>query len=287
MWTFPLAEIDSRSDRHAEVAYESIAPVYDDFTAHHDYETWIAMLLELAAENGLRRGASRALDVGCGTGKSFIPLLDRGWEVTGCDISASMVALAREKVGDRVPLEVVDMREMPVLGSFDLVFCIDDAINYLHSAEELEAALRGMAANLAPDGLLIFDSNTISIYRGFFAEHVEVEAGGVRMIWDGHGARGPAGRHQRGELLLRTAGGRRRPDGPARATSAAPPSRARGAGSDRRRGARAGGPLRPRFRRRPAPADERGGPHQGHLRRPPEADDVDDPVGALPRAPRS
>jgi SAM-dependent methyltransferase len=175
-------------DRHAEVAYESIAPVYDDFTAHHNYESWIAMLLELAAENGLRKGASRALDVGCGTGKSFTPLLDRGWEVTGCDISPAMLALAREKSGGRVPLEIVDVREMPVLGSFDIAFCIDDAINYLHSAEELTAALRGVAANLAPAGLLIFDSNTISIYRGFFAEHVEVEAGGVRMIWDGHGS---------------------------------------------------------------------------------------------------
>jgi SAM-dependent methyltransferase len=175
-------------DRHAEVAYEAIAPVYDDFTAHHNYEAWIEMLLELAAENGLRDGASRALDVGCGTGKSFTPLLDRGWEVTGCDISPSMLALAREKSGGRVPLEIVDVREMPVLGSFDIAFCIDDAINYLHSAEELTAALRGVAANLAPDGLLIFSSNTISIYRGFFAEHVEVEAGGVRMTWDGHGS---------------------------------------------------------------------------------------------------
>lgn len=175
-------------DRHAEVAYEAIAPVYDEFTAHHDYETRIAMLLALAAESGLRKAASRALDVGCGTGKSFKPLLDRGWEVTGCDISASMVALAREKSGDRVRIEIVDMREMPVLGSFDIAFCIDDAINYLHSAQELTATLRGIAANLAPGGLLIFDSNTTSVYRSFFAEHFEIEAGGGRMIWDGHGS---------------------------------------------------------------------------------------------------
>lgn len=174
-------------DRHAEVAYEAIAPVYDEFTAHHDYETRIAMLLALAAENGLRAGASRALDVGCGTGKSFKPLLDRGWEVTACDISASMAALARERAGDRVRIEVADMRELPVLGSFDIAFCIDDAVNYLHSAEELTATLRAVAANLEPDGLLIFDSNTISVYRGFFAEQFEVETGGVRMIWEGHG----------------------------------------------------------------------------------------------------
>jgi SAM-dependent methyltransferase len=174
-------------DRHAEVAYESIAPVYDAFTAHHDYESWVATLLELAAENGLRPGGTRALDVGCGTGKSFKPLGDRGWRVTGCDISASMVAVAREKSGGRVPVEVIDMREMPVLGSFDLAFCIDDAINYLHSQEEVAATLRGIAANLEPEGLLVFDSNTLVSYRGFFSEHVEVEADGVRMVWEGHG----------------------------------------------------------------------------------------------------
>ena len=211
-------------DRHAEVAYESIAPVYDDFTAHHNYEAWIATLLELAAENGLRVGASRALDVGCGTGKSFTPLLDRGWEVTACDISASMVALAREKAGDRVRVEVADMREMPVLGSFDIAFCIDDAVNYLHSPEELTATLRAVAANLAPDGLLIFDSNTIVNYRGFFAERVEIEANGVRMIWDGHGdgSASPARSARRASPSNRWRG---RDRGGAGATPPAPPSR--------------------------------------------------------------
>jgi SAM-dependent methyltransferase len=174
-------------DRHAEVAYESIAPVYDDFTAHHDYEARISMLLELAAENGLPAGASRALDVGCGTGKSFEPLLDRGWELTACDISPSMAALARERAGGRVRIEIVDMRELPVLGSFDIAFCIDDALNYLHSQEELTTVLRAIAANLEPDGLLMLDFNTISVYRSFFAERLEVEANGVRMIWDGLG----------------------------------------------------------------------------------------------------
>ena len=42
----------------------------------------------------------RLLDVACGTGKSFIPMLERGWEVTACDISAAMVEVARGKVGD-------------------------------------------------------------------------------------------------------------------------------------------------------------------------------------------
>lgn len=172
------------TDRHAELAYEQIAPVYDDFTAHHNYREWIDDLLRLGAAHGLR--GDTVLDVGCGTGKGFMPLLDLGRQVTGVDISPSMVELARAKAGPAVRIEVADMRELPTYGAFDLVLCLDDAINYLHTAAELEQALRGMAANLAPDGVLIFDSNTLTTYRTFFAERVVVESRGRRLIWQGH-----------------------------------------------------------------------------------------------------
>jgi SAM-dependent methyltransferase len=170
-------------DRHAEVAYEQIAPVYDDFTAHHDYSAWIDSLLKLGATHGLR--GDTVLDVGCGTGKGFLPLLELGWKVTGVDISPSMAELARAKAGPAVRIEVADMRDLPRYSAFDLVICLDDAINYLHSEAELEGALAGMAANLAPDGVLIFDSNTLTTYRTFFAERVVVEARGRRLIWQG------------------------------------------------------------------------------------------------------
>jgi predicted TPR repeat methyltransferase len=97
-----------------------------------------------------------------------------------------MVEMARAKAGPDVRLEVADMRELPVYGSFDLVCCLDDAVNYLHTQAELEQTLRGLAANMAQHALCIFDSNTMTQFRGFFAEHVELERGGRRMIWDGH-----------------------------------------------------------------------------------------------------
>jgi SAM-dependent methyltransferase len=169
--------------RGAEFAYEAIAPVYDDFTAHHNYELWLGNLLPELNRHGLR--GNRLLDVACGTGKSFIPMLQRGWEVTACDISPAMVELARGKVGDRAALSVADMRELPSFGEFDLVWCLDDAINYLLSGEELEQALSGMRRNLAPDGLLLFDVNALQAYRTFFAEEVEMEKGGRRLVWKG------------------------------------------------------------------------------------------------------
>src|ERR1044071_7654995 len=86
--------------RWAEIAYDSIAPVYDDFTAHHEYDVWLGNLLPQLERLGLQ--GNRLLDVACGTGKSFIPMLERGWEVTGSDISPAMVELARAKVGDEI-----------------------------------------------------------------------------------------------------------------------------------------------------------------------------------------
>jgi len=168
----------------AEIAYEAIAPVYDDFTAHHDYELWLGQLMPKLERHGIPAGR-RLLDVACGTGKSFIPMLEKGWEVTACDVSPKMAAIAREKVGDSAEVAVADMRDLPVFGEFDLVFCLDDAVNYLLSVEELEQALAGMRRNLATGGLLMFDVNTLEAYRSFFAEEVVVERDGMRMIWRG------------------------------------------------------------------------------------------------------
>jgi SAM-dependent methyltransferase len=167
----------------AERTYEAMAPVYDHFTAHHDYEAWLGDLLVVLERNGLQ--GRRLLDVGCGTGKSFLPMLPRGWEVSGCDVSASMIELAREKAGDSARLEVADMRELPRFGEFDLIWALDDAINYLLSAEELEHALAGMRKNLAPTGLVLFDVNTLLTYRTFFAKTEVVERGGWRLVWTG------------------------------------------------------------------------------------------------------
>jgi SAM-dependent methyltransferase len=163
--------------------FQTMAPVYDDFTAHYDYEGWLTDLLKILGRRGLT--GRRLLDVACGTGKSFLPMLPRGWQVTGCDVSPAMVALAREKAGDLVDLSVADMRGLPRLGEFDLVWALDDAINYLLSVEELEEALRGMGDNLAGEGLLLFDVNELLVYRTFYADTSVVDQGGKRFVWRG------------------------------------------------------------------------------------------------------
>ena len=120
-------------------AYAVLAPAYDLLTAEYAYGPWLSAIERLAREHGL--AGHRLLDVGCGTGKSFLPLMQRGFHVTACDISPEMVALAREKAGTSVDVHVADMRRLPTFGEFDLITCIDDAINHLLTPGEVADAL--------------------------------------------------------------------------------------------------------------------------------------------------
>jgi len=177
----------------ARDTYGTAAAIYDEFThgLGYKYERWTARLLAKAEELGLE--GNRLLDVGCGTGLSFLPMLDRGWEVTACDLSPEMIEVARAKLGERARLLVADMRELPDLGRFDLVWAVNDPVNYLLSGEELVAALTGMRRNLGPEGIALLDASTLRTHREFFAGEIEVEEDGKRFFWTGEQPPGGVG----------------------------------------------------------------------------------------------
>lgn len=173
---------------HAQIAYDAFAPVYDDFNAQNDYEFWFSVLLPKLEGYGLRQG--KLLDVACGTGRSFPPMLRRGWEIAACDISAEMIARARAKFPDEdIAYDVADMTKLPTYGEFDLVWALNDPVNYLVADGDLQSALEAMGANLAADGLLVFDCNTLKLFRASF----EPDAGlrrDSRWRWEGRGVSG-------------------------------------------------------------------------------------------------
>jgi SAM-dependent methyltransferase len=166
----------------AAEAYEGLAPYYDELTRHHDYEGWTAHLEDAAVRFGVR--GRRLLDAACGTGKSFLPFLQRGYEVTACDISAEMVERARAKA-PAADVFVADVRGLEPLGSFDLITCLDDSLNYLVDDGDLDAALAALGANLAPDGVLVFDLNTLATYRTTFARDMALDGPDVFLVWRG------------------------------------------------------------------------------------------------------
>jgi SAM-dependent methyltransferase len=166
----------------AAEAYQRLAPYYDELTREHDYDGWTRHLEETALRFGVR--GTRLLDAACGTGKSFLPFLARGYTVTGCDISPEMVTLASAKAPE-ADLFVADVRTLDPIGSFDLITCLDDSVNYLIDDGDLEDCLGALAWNLAPDGVLVFDVNTLSTYRTTFARDMTLDGPDVFLAWRG------------------------------------------------------------------------------------------------------
>jgi SAM-dependent methyltransferase len=166
----------------AAEAYRGLAPFYDELTREHDYETWTLHLEERARRFGVR--GRRLLDAACGTGKSFLPFLARDYSVTACDISAEMLEVAAAKAPE-ANLFLADVRALGEVGSFDLITCLDDVMNYLVEDSDLDRVFASLAPNLAPGGVLVFDVNTMSTYRTTWARDFALDGPDLFLTWRG------------------------------------------------------------------------------------------------------
>jgi SAM-dependent methyltransferase len=168
------------SSRGAADAYDELADAYDVLTMNYCHDRWLERIEQLALAHGLQ--GRRLLDVACGTGKSFLPLAERGYAVTACDISPRMVEIARTKAPG-IDIVVGDMRALDRLGEFDLITCLDDAVNYLLTVPDLEGFFDSLARNLAPDGVAVFDVNSVRLYREGFAQDWLIDNPEAFIAW--------------------------------------------------------------------------------------------------------
>lgn len=113
---------------------DRIADVYDEW-----YEG--ATDVEGTVETVRRLGAS-VLELGIGTGRLAVPLLESGLAVTGIDASAAMVAKLREKVGERIPVTIGDFTDVPVDGTFDVALLAFNALLNLIDVDAQVSCLR-------------------------------------------------------------------------------------------------------------------------------------------------
>jgi hypothetical protein len=116
-------------------------------------------------------------------------MLRRGWRITACDISPEMVVRARAKKPRAEDIEVCDMRELPVYGSFQLVWALNDPFNYLLDEGDLQLAPPGDGRQPRTRGAPGFRLRHASPLRECFAGPNEM--GGDRWTWHGFGADGP------------------------------------------------------------------------------------------------
>ncbi|MEU9858195.1 class I SAM-dependent methyltransferase [Streptomyces sp. NPDC047974] len=144
-----------------------------------DYERAFGRLpAQLAAVEwltGRLPAGARVLDVGSGTGRPVAALLAAaGHEVTGIDVSRTMVGLARERVpGAR--FEQVDVRDhTPPQEGYDAVCAFFPLL--MMDREDQASAVRRMASWLVPGGLLV-------------SATVPADVEGLEITWMGRRAR--------------------------------------------------------------------------------------------------
>lgn len=172
---------------HAREAYDALAPGYDVLTGQHDHDAWTENLLECARAAGLH--GRRLLDVACGTGNTLVPMVARGYHATGVDVSPAMLAEAERKLPPDVRLAVGDMRALPTLGEYDLVWSLGDSCNYLQTSDELVRAFEGFRRNLAPDGVVVIDVNTLATFRRLYSSLLVVPEQDRVVMVEGKGDR--------------------------------------------------------------------------------------------------
>jgi SAM-dependent methyltransferase len=130
---------------------ERVAKDYDDWYKDFDLDA-ITMLTELARDG-------RALELGIGTGRIALPLMEKNVEVHGLDASPSMVARMRAKLkGDRVPVNFGNFADVAVDGQFALIYVVFNTFFALASQDEQVRCFRNVAAHLTPDGCFLIEA---------------------------------------------------------------------------------------------------------------------------------
>ena len=134
---------------------EEIAADYDETTA----SMFAAPVLGPAVTRlaALAKGGA-ALEFGIGTGRVALPLVERGVEVHGIELSPAMVERLRDKPGgDRIPVTVGSFADTQLDHRFELVYLVFNTIMNLTHQDEQVACFANAAAHLHPGGCFVVE----------------------------------------------------------------------------------------------------------------------------------
>lgn len=146
------------------------AGVYDEHHLQMDPGPAVEFLAGLAGEG-------RVLELAIGTGRVAVPLAARGIRVQGVDASAAMVERLRAKPGgDRIPVTIGDMADVPVSGSFRLVYLVANTLFGLLSQARQAECFGSVARVLDPGGMFAVECFVPDVARFDRGQRVQAVA---------------------------------------------------------------------------------------------------------------
>lgn len=118
-------------------------------------------------DKNLAQERNTVLDLGCGTGTLTELLARKGYDMIGVDNAEEMLRIAMEK-RERSGLDILyllqDMRELDLYGTVGAVVSVCDSLNYLLAEEDIVQTFKRVNNYLYPQGVFIFDFNTVYKY---------------------------------------------------------------------------------------------------------------------------
>jgi SAM-dependent methyltransferase len=150
-------------DYTASTYGDRIADIYDTKYASlpfgGDLNQAIALLADLAGEGP-------ALELGIGTGRIALPLLEAGVDVRGVDASAAMAArLAAKPGGERIPVTIADFRDFTLPDRFALVFVVFNTFFGLLTQQHQIDCLETVTRHLADGGAFVLEAFVPDVSR--------------------------------------------------------------------------------------------------------------------------
>jgi SAM-dependent methyltransferase len=140
--------------------FDHYAEYYDLLYSVKDYHAeanYVCSLIDKFAP-----GAKSILDIGCGTGSHGFLLAERGYDLTGIDLSPSMVARANEKKAEKglknIAVQQGDILQLQLEKRFDVVVSLFHVMNYLTKRSEMSTGFANALRHVRPGGIFIFDS---------------------------------------------------------------------------------------------------------------------------------
>ncbi|MFC1503795.1 class I SAM-dependent DNA methyltransferase [Spirochaetota bacterium] len=142
-------------------SYSILAKYYDEIMSHVDYAFWAGYIRTLIHTYSIPH--TMIIDIGGGTGSLAVELAKMDYTADMLDISPHMIEAAGAKMkrsGSEDGLYLGDIRDFSIDRNYDLVLCVHDTINYMHTEHDLERAFKNVWMHLEKGGFFIFDSCT-------------------------------------------------------------------------------------------------------------------------------
>lgn len=156
------------------------SPYYHILYKHRD-DTEARQFIDSLLAHLQPAAGARILDLACGKGRYSIYLANKGFAVTGVDLSPSSIAIARQYEQERLQFYTHDMREPFRPGHFDYVFNFFTSFGYFEEQEDDLRVLQSVCRDLKPGGTFVLDFfNADYVRRNLVREEVK-ELEGIRF----------------------------------------------------------------------------------------------------------